>query len=1007
MNGPLVSIIIPTYNSARTLERCLQSVANQTYPNIEVLVVDNHSVDETPRIAARYARLITCGSERSAQINEGARQARGAYFYRIDGDFELAPDVVASCVEACSQGLDALAVANRSVGEGYWARVRRLERDTYLDDELVVAARFWRRDAFFAVGGMDEALVACEDLDLHNRLLEAGYHVGRVSAQEIHLGEADHLWDYARPSFYYGPSILRYLRKNPVRGLRQSFPIRPAFVRHWRSFLAHPALLPGLVALKTVQYAAAIAGMACHALGLVTGRGKIALAALLALVLVAATSFGLSTALADLGFSMATGWKVALTAAGVGLWQAVGRRRAHLLGRPLADVLLPVALAYSPLLVHLLATAGRRGARSNPGDAFLVGWLLALWAAALAYLAQLPGRPERRLWDRIWGPLVGLAAATFVGVLGLRACRLIETFSLPVFDLTVVDQALWAAAQGWPESLTSLLHSSVLGRSLFADRAAPLLLPLVPLYRLGVGGPSLLTYLHLVGIALSALVLFRLGRRRLDPLPAGLIALAYITYFVPLQAGLQSFRVEAWIAPLLLLAIDRHERGEPRWAYLPVILALACGFEAGPAVAMLGSVLWIRGNRQDGFITLALGVGWTWLVISALIPLFGGTSDGVLAPYLQAEYPRSLVDGVTYLARLIAPLGLLPLLGWPTILLALPRLALNLAGGPAFTSLAGGLEVAIAPLLFLATLDALRWLRDRAAEAHQFSPAPAGSVLVLAGCLFTSLNLVPVVGHGLTTTVTDYHLLGRQILSEVPADASLAVQGAFGPAVAHRRQLTILPRVEQPDYVFVDLFSYQREGPVEPYQEVLRRISHHPDYGLRRAEGGYLLFERGLDPAANLTRLVSVADPDIAHPRRVTLGGEVVYLGMDLSAAYVDAGDTFYVTHYWQRLGLLSHPYRFFTGYPGGAQFEPFAFGLYPIDEWEEGEVIRHTQPIRLPALPNGDAYELVVGLWHGEGEPALRAPTELLGRDVIRVALISARDGHYQIIPWPDTAQN
>lgn len=57
-NIPLVSVIIPTYNSARTLETTLKSIKKQTYQNIEIIVVDNNSKDTTKKIAEKYADSV-------------------------------------------------------------------------------------------------------------------------------------------------------------------------------------------------------------------------------------------------------------------------------------------------------------------------------------------------------------------------------------------------------------------------------------------------------------------------------------------------------------------------------------------------------------------------------------------------------------------------------------------------------------------------------------------------------------------------------------------------------------------------------------------------------------------------------------------------------------------------------------------------------------------------------------------------------------------------------------
>ena len=96
---PLISVIVPTYNSAIFLDRCLESIMNQTYKNIELIVVDNNSTDNTKAIAKKYTSLVfNQGPERSAQVNYGVLQSKGSFIYKIDSDFVLDPLVIEQCV---------------------------------------------------------------------------------------------------------------------------------------------------------------------------------------------------------------------------------------------------------------------------------------------------------------------------------------------------------------------------------------------------------------------------------------------------------------------------------------------------------------------------------------------------------------------------------------------------------------------------------------------------------------------------------------------------------------------------------------------------------------------------------------------------------------------------------------------------------------------------------------------------------------------------------------------
>lgn len=254
---PLVSVVVPTFNSEGFLERCLASVRGQTYPNIEVIVVDNYSTDRTREIAKKCADLVLLrGKERSAQVNFGVRHARGKYVYRVDSDFVLEPTVVEEAVRKCEvEGFDAVCIHNTSdASVSFWARVRKLERDCYADDELNVAARFFKKEVFEKIGGFNERLVADEDYDFHNRLLGSGYKIGKIKAQEIHVGEPKSLSEIAKKHYYYGKMIGEFLEANAGRGVKQLNLIRPAFIKHRKEFAEHPSLTLGFIVYQLVRY---------------------------------------------------------------------------------------------------------------------------------------------------------------------------------------------------------------------------------------------------------------------------------------------------------------------------------------------------------------------------------------------------------------------------------------------------------------------------------------------------------------------------------------------------------------------------------------------------------------------------------------------------------------------------------------------------------------------------------------------------------------------------------
>jgi glycosyltransferase involved in cell wall biosynthesis len=261
---PLVSVVVPTFNSEWFLERCLRSVREQTYPCIEVIVVDKNSKDKTVAIAKGFGVKVFVieAEERCTQMNYGVKKAKGEFVYIVGSDFVLEQAVVEEAVEKCViEGYDAVCVHNTSdPSVSFWAKVRKLERDCYAGDELNVAARFLKKSVFESIGGFDESLIAAEDYDLHNRLLRVGYKIGRIRAQEVHIGEPRSLLEVAEKHYYYGKTIGKYIRKSPEKARKQLSPIRLSYLRHLKDFLKHPVLTVGFIFYQLVRYTASFSG---------------------------------------------------------------------------------------------------------------------------------------------------------------------------------------------------------------------------------------------------------------------------------------------------------------------------------------------------------------------------------------------------------------------------------------------------------------------------------------------------------------------------------------------------------------------------------------------------------------------------------------------------------------------------------------------------------------------------------------------------------------------------
>ena len=173
----LVSVVVPVYNGAHCLPRCLESLRKQTHPRVEIIVVDDGSTDGTPDLVQAPVRLLSTGGRKGAGAarNDGAKAAAGDVLFFTDADVVAPPDWIAKALKARE---------DKGVpcgGGGYAGPVREIFIQQFAHEELVwrrrhhrgyvetlVSNNLWcERELFLAKGGFPEAYrrASSEDME--------------------------------------------------------------------------------------------------------------------------------------------------------------------------------------------------------------------------------------------------------------------------------------------------------------------------------------------------------------------------------------------------------------------------------------------------------------------------------------------------------------------------------------------------------------------------------------------------------------------------------------------------------------------------------------------------------------------------------------------------------------------------------------------------------------------------------------------------------------------------
>ena len=256
---PLVYVLVLNWNRWRETAACVRSVLASTYPNFELLVIDNGSRDPAPASLRAEVELVELRENLgyAGGNNVGIRRAlerRAPYVWILNNDAEVDPDALAALVAAAEadktwgaltslilmpDGREDEGLVGSLPGGKRWDPVRRPHpvrpRGT-LDDGLVEEiallrgpSLLLRTDALVTVGLFDESYFHyLEEIDLMERLVRAGWRLGLVRASRV-----THAKGASLP--YDTPQSLYYLHRNHFRFERKLFGVHPV-----RVVLRHP-----------------------------------------------------------------------------------------------------------------------------------------------------------------------------------------------------------------------------------------------------------------------------------------------------------------------------------------------------------------------------------------------------------------------------------------------------------------------------------------------------------------------------------------------------------------------------------------------------------------------------------------------------------------------------------------------------------------------------------------------------------------------------------------------
>lgn len=262
-SSPLVSIIVTTYESERTIEKVLQSIKNQDYSHIETILVDNFSSDATLEIGSKYTKnLYTKWPERTAQKNFWILNANGEYICMIDADMYLQQHTISECVQLMQETPNTngwVCIPVMDIWDSFWTKVIAYERSFHRWTQIE-AARFLKKELVERVWWYQD-IIFYEEFIVPQKIAKLWYNVKLSSKSWLFHDYHDFtLFLDLKKKFYYWKSLSSYKKHMKTLWLTELTSDQTSICKRYalflwnKNFYKKPLLGIAVLILKTLEF---------------------------------------------------------------------------------------------------------------------------------------------------------------------------------------------------------------------------------------------------------------------------------------------------------------------------------------------------------------------------------------------------------------------------------------------------------------------------------------------------------------------------------------------------------------------------------------------------------------------------------------------------------------------------------------------------------------------------------------------------------------------------------